>query len=204
MKVKDHYLFSNDDLQITFKESPNQYQEGFVQPFYLIMHYTADPSFENVVSCFKDPSAQAAAHLVIDFDGSIVQMVRFDKIAWHAGTSSHWEDLKNMNYFSIGIELVNAGKLKQRADCKWINWANIIIPDDEVVILKHKYEDREAGWQIYPEKQINTAIDVARALHENYSFKDILGHEDVRPGEKVDPGPAFPMESFKSKVLGRQ
>jgi N-acetylmuramoyl-L-alanine amidase len=204
MKVKDHYLFSDDDHQITFKESPNQYQEGFLQPFYLIMHYTADPRFDIIISTFKDPGEEKSAHIVIDVDGSLVQMVRFNKIAWHAGKTSSWGELKNMNYYSIGIELVNGGKLRRLANGKWsIEWFNFSIPDGEVVLLKHKHEDKEAGWHIYSEKQLSTAIDVARALHETYSFRDILGHDDVRPGQKVDPGPAFPMKSFTSKVLGR-
>jgi N-acetylmuramoyl-L-alanine amidase len=208
LKVENHCLFLDDDHQVSFIESPNQgtNHAKFMEPRYLMMHYTADPRFHSVISWFKDPRAvkPASAHLVIDVDGSLVQMVRFDKIAWHAGTTSHWQDLQNMNQYSIGIELVNAGKLRHQADGKWIAWNDITIPNDEVVILKHKHENKEAGWHIYSEKQISTAIDVARALHKQYSFKDILGHEDVRKWEKVDPGPAFPMADFKTKVLGKQ
>jgi N-acetylmuramoyl-L-alanine amidase len=190
MKVKDQYLFFDDDQQVSFTESPNQ--SGVVRPMYLIMHYTADTSSDNVISWFKNPQAKASAHLVIGLDGDIRQMVRFNKKAWHAGVSQ-WGELESMNNYAIGIELVNAGKLKQRADGKWINWANEIIPEDQV-----------AGWQIYPQKQIDTAIAVAQALNDKYSFEDILGHDDVAPDRKVDPGPAFPMISFKSKVLGRE
>ncbi|MHB8067598.1 MAG: N-acetylmuramoyl-L-alanine amidase [Desulfobaccales bacterium] len=201
MKVKDHYLFSDDDQQVSFDESPNQ--SGLIKPMYLIMHYTADVSFHNVVSWFENPEAKASAHLVIGTDGSLVQMVRFNKKAWHAGISQ-WGELESMNSYSIGIELVNAGKLNKRADGKWINWANSVIPDEQVVVLKHKDEDQVAGWQIYSQKQIDTAVEVALALHGKYSFEDILGHDDVAPGRKVDPGPAFPMISFKSRVLGRE
>ena len=201
MKVKDQYLFFDDDQQVSFTESPNQ--SGVVKPMYLIMHYTADTSFKNVISWFKNPQAKASAHLVIGVDVDIKQMVRFNKKAWHAGVSQ-WGKLESMNSYSIGIELVNAGKLTKRADGKWINWAHEIIPEDQVVILKHKNEDEAAGWQIYSQKQIDTAIEVAQALNDKYSFEDILGHDDVAPDRKVDPGPAFPMISFKSRVLGRE
>jgi N-acetylmuramoyl-L-alanine amidase len=201
MKVKDHYLFFDDDQQVPFNESPNQ--SGVVKPMYLIMHYTADTSFDGTVSWFRSPKSKASAHLVIGTDGSLVQMVRFSKKGWHAG-ESEWGELESLNAYSIGIELVNAGKLTKRADGKWINWANNIIPDDQVVILKHKNEDQVAGWQIYSQKQIDTAIEVALALHDKYSFEDILGHDDIAPERKVDPGPAFPMISFKSRVLGRE
>jgi N-acetylmuramoyl-L-alanine amidase len=201
MNVKDNYLFFDDGRQVSFDESPNQ--SGLVKPLYLIMHYTADPDFDNVVGWFNNPKAEASAHLVIDYDGSIIQMVRFHKRAWHAGKSS-WGELQSMNQYSLGIELVNAGKLRKLENGKWITWNNIVIPNEEVVVAKHKHEDDEAGWQIYPEKQINTAIEVARALHEKYSFEDILGHDDVAKCRKKDPGPAFPMISFKSRVMGRQ
>ena len=37
----------------------------------------------------------------------------------------------------------------------------------------------------------------------HYGLRDVLGHDDVSPGRKSDPGPAFPMESFRARVLGR-
>ena len=38
----------------------------------------------------------------------VVQMVKDKNIAWHAG-KSRWKEFKNLNTYSIGIELVNKG-----------------------------------------------------------------------------------------------
>lgn len=200
MRINNHLLVGDPGEVILFKRTPNQ--SASVSPIYLIMHYTAGMTLDGAVSWFLKPEAQASAHLVIGRDGELVQMVAFNKRAWHAGRSS-WGNLAGMNQYSIGIELVNAGKLRKRSDGKWVNWANNEIPNDEVTIATHKDESSTAGWHEYTETQINTAIKVASLLNTKYRFTDVLGHDDVSPGRKVDPGPLFPMNSFRSIVLGR-
>ncbi len=200
MKINKHMLIGEANESVVFRRSPNQ--SSSLSPIYLIMHYTAGPTLEGAVSWFLNPTAQASAHVVIGRDGQIVQMVPFNKMAWHAGKSS-WGLLESMNRYSIGIELVNAGKLRKRADGKWINWANNVIPEDEATVATHKDETSPAGWQEYTQLQIDTAIKVASTLNITYQFTDVLGHEDISPKRKVDPGPLFPLDSFRSLVLGR-
>ena len=201
MQVRGNQLADDAGELVEFQRSPNR--RGTVDPQYLILHYTAGVTLEGATSWFMKPEAQAAAHLVIGRNGRIVQMVRFDQRAWHAGVSE-WGTLKGMNAFSLGIELVNAGKLKRSEGGTWTNWAGVTIPPDEVVQLQHKAEDAVAGWQIYPEAQIATLIRVAAALQAQYGLKEILGHEDIAPGRKVDPGPAFPMAAVVGRVVGRR
>jgi N-acetylmuramoyl-L-alanine amidase len=201
MDVNNHRLLKDDGNAVTFDSSPHQ--GGNVNPIYLIMHYTAGVSASSAISWFNNPIAKASAHLVIDRDGTITQMVPFNRIAWHAG-KSEWGHLKGMNKYSIGIELACAGKLRKRENGTWVSWSGAVIPTSEVTVAKHKDEDGTAGWHEYTEAQIEAAIKAGLALHREYDFDDVLGHDDVSPGRKVDPGPLFPMISFRSKVLGRQ
>ena len=200
MIIKNNRLCFEDGNTVDYIASPNF--SGTVTPLYLIMHYTAGTSFDGAVEWLTQKRAKASAHFVIGRDGQLAQLVSLNRKSWHAGKSC-WGELISMNRYSIGIELVNAGKLQKRADGAWVNWANNIIPEGEVVSLTHRNESKETGWQVYPEKQMETALSVASALHEKYGFLDILGHDDVAPTRKVDPGPAFPMVSFSSIVLGR-
>ncbi len=200
MKITNHRLVGESGEAVSFRKSPNQ--SGGVSPLYLILHFTAGATLDGAVSWFLNPEAQASAHLVIGRDGAVVQMVPFNRRAWHAGKSA-WGNLEGLNQYSIGMELVNAGKLRKRADGQWVTWSNHVIPADEVSTATHRNENAEAGWHEYTEVQMDAARRVAVLLNATYRFTDVLGHEDVSPGRKVDPGPLFPLNSFRSIVLGR-
>lgn len=189
-----------NDSPVSYQASPNR--GGTLRPLYLLMHYTAGTTAAGAINHFLKSSAQASAHLVIDRDGTITQMVDFNRIAWHAGKSK-WEDLPALNPYSIGIELVNGGKLRRSGDGRWVTWANTVIPDQDVILATHKHETKETGWHVFPQVQLDAAIAVGVALRQAYNFLDVLGHDDVSPGRKVDPGPAFPMISVQSQIMGR-
>lgn len=175
---------------------------GEITPDSIIIHFTAGRSAESSVAWFKNPEAKASAHIVIDREGKITQMVEFNKKAWHAGVSK-WADRSGFNNFSIGIELDNPGRLTKVND-RFYSWFKKEYPKDVVVEAKHKHEKDISFWHNFTEKQIDSCFNVCKLLMENYNIKDILGHDDIAPFRKNDPGPAFPMESFRAKLLGRE
>lgn len=71
----------------------------------IVIHYTGSMNIEGTISWFKNKEAKVSAHYVIGRDGRVVQMVKEEDIAWHAGRSI-LDGVPNVNYFSIGIELV--------------------------------------------------------------------------------------------------
>lgn len=197
--VKAHRLI-NENHPVRYEPSPNG--GGIINPRYLIIHYTAGTTADGAINWFLKKEANASAHLVIDRDGSTTQMKDFNIKAWHAG-QSEWAQITGLNSHSIGIEIVNAGKLKETADGEWINWSGNKIPSHEVLIDTHKNERSSAGWQIFTNEQIKVVMEVSLCLHKQYNFLDVLGHDDISPNRKIDPGPAFPLISLQSKVLGR-
>lgn len=199
LKILRHRLYKMDGKAMPFEVSPNK--GGKVDARYLVMHYTAGPSAKSAVNWFKNKTAKASAHLVIDLDGSITQMVPFDTIAWHAGRST-WDGLSGLNRLSLGIELVNAGPLQKSGD-KWRAWFGKLYDPKEVIEAVHKYDSTAYGWQIYPQAQLAAAIEVSQLLVNQYQLVEVVGHDDIAPSRKKDPGPAFPMESFKASVMGR-
>ncbi|MCU0841698.1 MAG: N-acetylmuramoyl-L-alanine amidase [Thiobacillaceae bacterium] len=203
MKIVNHRLVRADGSPMPFVASPNM--AGVMRPEYLVIHYTAGGSAEGSIAWFRNPQAQAAAHLVIGRDGAITQMVPFNRVAWHAGRSQ-WDGRSGLNGFSIGIELDNAGKL-ERVGSRWVSAVSKrAYADDDVLVAHHKHDRPGAppcGWHEYSEAQIEACLTVGLLLMQRYELKDVLGHEDIAPGRKSDPGPAFPMGSYRGRLLGR-
>jgi N-acetylmuramoyl-L-alanine amidase len=197
MKIQNHFL---DGEGVIRTDTPNK--GGTIVPEYLIVHYTAGSDAESSVAHFRDETSNASAHLVIGRDGRAWQLVPFNVKAWHAGVSS-WGGREGMNNFSIGIELDNAGLL-QKVGEEYQAWFGKRYPVSEIVWARHKNETEMACWHVFTQAQITLLLDLAKLLVAHYGLKDILGHDDIAPKRKLDPGPAFPMESFRAAVLGRK
>ena len=83
---------------------------------------------------------------------------------------SHWQGVDDINSCAIGIELVNPGH----------DW----------------------GYRLFAEAQINTLIALIADLRTRHAIpiERILGHSDVAPGRKVDPGELFPWDRLRAAL----
>lgn len=204
MKIRNHRLHADTGGPVATADSPNR--GGALAADLLVMHYTAGADAASAIATLTDPASRASAHLVIARDGAVTQLVPFNRIAWHAGRS-RWpgRDGKmrtGLNRTSIGIELDNAGRLTRQRG-RWRSWFGAVIESADVIEAPHRNDGVPAGWQVYPAAQIAAAIAAARAIRARYGIQEIVGHDDIAPGRKSDPGPAFPMESFRAAVMGR-
>ncbi len=194
MKITNHLLDA-----IPYVASPNRsgkFKAGL--PDTLIIHYTAGPSMESAKNTFLNPAAKASAHIIIDRDGSILQMVPFDTIAWHAGVSQ-WKQRRNLNNYSIGIELVNAGSLVKEKK-GYSSWFGRQYTAKEVVKAVHRNEDTASYWHSYTAAQLKACENLCKLLMEVYGIQTILGHEEISLGRKTDPGPAFPLDALRAQL----
>ena len=199
MKIIENRLYHDDDTSYRFAPSPNI--AGTLIPDMLIVHFTAGQTEAGAIQWMTNPQSRATSHILIGKSGSITQLVPFNRIAYHAGTSS-WKGRSALNRYSIGIELDNPGQLK-KSGANWVSWFLKKYPDEEVLVAKHKYGARIYGWPLYPPAQIEATIEVAVQLVRFYKLTEILGHDDVSKARKWDPGPAFPMDDFRAEVLRR-
>jgi N-acetylmuramoyl-L-alanine amidase len=155
---------------------------------FLVIHFTSGASAESSINFWKQPAAKgASAHIVIDRDGTVIQCRPFNVTAGHAGVSE-WKGFKGLNSCSIGIELANAGDNVALA-ARYSKFDRLK--------ARHKNGGPMAGWEVYPTEQLSACEEVAKALVARYKLDDVIGHEDIAPSRKNDPGPAFPMAALR-------
>ena len=203
MKIKNHKLESENDNEVII-QAPTTNKGGLIKPKFIIIHFTAGSSAESSVEWFKNTAAKASAHIVIGRDGKVFQQIDFNTKAWHAG-NSQWGEHNGFNDFSIGIELDNPGRLtSNKSGDKFLSWFKKEYNGENVVEATHKHEKQYSHWLQFTEKQIQACFEICRLLKTTYKIDDILGHDDIAPYRKNDPGPLFPLESFRAKLLGRE
>jgi N-acetylmuramoyl-L-alanine amidase len=173
---------------------------------YILIHFTTGTRMESTIHYVQRADAGGCAHLLIGREGRVVQFVPFNKVAYHAGFS-WWECDTDLNHFSIGIELDNAGSLTGEPG----NWMhnNEKISDEDVEI-KTYWRDltrQPSAWQKFTLVQLDVLEKILEALVAHYGGPEhieILGHDDVNLVYRIDPGPVFPMEAIREKLLGRR
>jgi N-acetylmuramoyl-L-alanine amidase len=142
----------------------------------IVIHYTDVATMKEALQILTDPACEVSSHYAIDEDGTIYQLVADEKRAWHAGPSS-WGGQDNVNHFSIGIELQNGGY--------------------------HAGYALTGEWPKFPDPQINALIQLLKQLRAKFPIplNRIIGHEDISPGRKIDPGPAFPWNKVREALI---
>ncbi len=166
-----------------------------IAPNLLVLHYTAE-SLANTQALFAKTHLPnpVSAHYTIDVDGAIFQHVPENLAARHTGVA-YWKGLegpdpsqKKLNIYSIGIEHVNFG---------------FKVKESQPTGVTVQGSDKE--WYPFDERQIESSIALCKKiLAGNNQIKpyNILGHSDIAPRRKHDPGPLFPWKKFAQHGIG--
>lgn len=141
---------------------------------YIIIHYTFGDLPRSLETLTND---EVSAHyLLTDTDKPFFyKLVDESRQANHAGLSS-WKIYNQLNSTSIGIEIVNLGFAET--------------PEGRV-------------WCPYPQAQIDQLILLLKKLSVRHQIKpeNILGHSEIAPQRKQDPGPVFPWKQLADAGL---
>lgn len=170
---------------------------------FLVIHFTAGWGAKTSIDFWRSPEANGAcAHIIIDRDGKITQCRPFNRTCGHAGASK-WVDpgtgkiYTGLNANSIGIELANCGDL-QRAIYPSTCGPDLSGKPIPRLTARHKNGGSIKEWEVYPQAQLNACAAVAKALVAHYNLDDVVGHDDIAPDRKNDPGPAYPLQVLRN------
>lgn len=152
--------------------SPNFDARTGGPPDLILLHYTGMQTGEAALARLTSPESKVSSHYVVFEDGRIVQCVREDKRAWHAGVS-HWAGETDINSRSIGIEIVNPGHEFGYSDFPLRQIAAVISLCKGIIARRGP---------LAPER--------------------VLAHSDVAPARKQDPGEKFPWELLSESGVG--
>jgi N-acetylmuramoyl-L-alanine amidase len=204
MKVDRQQHRLEGGTEVTHLESANRsgkFAPGM--PDTIIIHFTAGASAASAIQTLCDPAREVSAHLVVGRDGTVSQLLPFDTVGWHAGRS-RWQNRTSLNQYSIGIEVDNAGRLAQTEGARYLSWFGREFEEAQVVRAVHRNESALSCWHRFPPAQIAVVESLCRLLIDAYGISSILGHEEIAPDRKEDPGPAFPLDEMRHRLLAPQ
>lgn len=159
---------------------------------FLVMHYTAINFDRSLRALTQASDRPVSSHYLVPEsndpsyphkDLRVYQLVDESKRAWHAG-ASRWEDREALNDQSIGIEIVN---------------------------LAHCHPPMETGTDslcFFPDfdpTQMQLVAQLAEDILLRYpdiTPTRVVGHGDIQPFRKNDPGPRFPWQWLAAQGIG--
>ena len=152
-------------------------QDSRVQ--FLIIHFTTVDLPRSLNTLTQGP---VSSHYLVserqgDVPAKVYQLVDENRRAYHAGVSS-WKGATALNASSIGIEIVNLGGQKG-ANGLGLNF------------------------QDFEPEQIDRVVELVKQIVVRHQIKPerILGHSDIAPTRKNDPGPKFPWKRLADEGL---
>ena len=141
---------------------------------FLILHYTVTDVPQSI-SVLTGPKASSHYLLTNEARPVVYGLVDESRQASHAG-NSQWKTYTDINASSVGIEIVNPG-----------------------------WTDGPGGrtWYPFPQSQIATLIALVRQIVKRHGIapENVLGHSDIAPQRKQDPGALFPWAQLASAGL---
>ena len=162
---------------------------------HVVIHFTS-VDFAESMRLLTEREGRVSAHYLVPEPGDasysrrrlrVFRLVDESQRAWHAGRSS-WAGASALNASSIGIEVVN------RSACEPVRIGDEPPPPQE-----------RCRFLEFDGDQMALVIELlADILHRYPGIRpaNIVGHSDIAPGRRLDPGPTFPWRMLHKHGIG--
>ena len=164
---------------------------------HLVIHFTSEDFERSLAILTGETERRVSAHYLIPESGDLTysddnlrvyKLVSTANRAWHAGRS-FWAGKTGLNDQSVGIEIVN------QSGC-----------EKDIATLGNSAEFATAcAFQPFEIEQIDLLVRLLKEiLEQNPDIRPeaIVGHADIAPSRKVDPGPLFPWKQLFDAGIG--
>ena len=164
---------------------------------HLVIHFTSEDFERSLAILTGETERRVSAHYLIPELGDLTysgdtlrvySLVSTSDRAWHAG-KSYWAGKTGLNDQSIGIEIVN------QSGC-----------ETDIATLGNSAEFLTAcTFKPFGSEQIDLVVRLLKQIleqHPDIRPEAIVGHADIAPTRKVDPGPLFPWKQIFDAGIG--
>jgi serine-type D-Ala-D-Ala carboxypeptidase len=176
-----------------FVDVPSANQDGRVR--FLVLHFT-DENFERSLDLLtRKHENPVSAHYLVSRAGedgrsapTVLRLVDESRRAWHAGPS-RFQGHELLNDDSVGIEIV------YESHC----------PRDRPAGISPWDFEATCAYPAYPADQIAVVMQLAQEVirrHPEIDATRVVGHSDIQPENKTDPGPQFPWPRLAAAGVG--
>lgn len=144
--------------------SANFNERKYPKPDMIIIHYTGMQSAEAALDRMRSQTSPRVSAHYFIHQNGTIYQLIDEKKRAWHAGVSYWQGETDINSRSIGIELDNRG--------------------------------HEHGYHPFPEIQIKNLIKLLDDIRSRYTImnKNIIGHSDIAPNRKQDPGHLFPWD----------
>ena len=161
----------------------------------LIIHYTSGrfDTHDDTINSLRHMAESGLGCMAMDIDGKIYRAANqpLDKVAFHAGNSM-WQGQRSISYYCVGIEVSCAGLLSAGE-----TWWGTKIPKELTRHISDQRDNQKPGtYHAFTALQEASLINFCLwQLDTNPEFKIgwIVGHDEVAPNRKSDPGGSLSM-----------
>lgn len=143
----------------------------------IVIHYTGMATAEEALNRLCDYSAEATERGRVSAHYMIDEEGKVYALVDEIDRAwhagqSYWRGRTNINDMSIGIELVNPG--------------------------------HEHGYKVFPRPQLDSLVDLCKAIQKRHPIKpeNVVGHSDISPTRKRDPGEKFNWRHLARNGIG--
>ena len=175
-----------------------------MKPQSITVHYTAGWQNQRPRDAIAFMQRQGHGYLFMDEQGGVWQNIMLDESYAHAGVSTmpDFSQLKgrtNVSAFSIGIEVAAGGRVNNVNQ----TWFKKTVPTSQIRTANRDIHGINGRFERFTQAQEDSLFKLCLDLCKRFNIhpSNVVGHHEISPGRKDDPGGALSMGMHRFRAM---